>query len=122
MSGASRSRPRAVSDTEPGARFNRYTCADCGGQVVTIDRDDGVTPFLIDCRVTPACPGLMRSAFYRDVAGVPTFAWCRPTPAEYRRLTRAAREHVDRGGLLLYAITDETGAESDSARAVDGER
>src|SRR3974377_965449 len=29
---------------------NVYTCRKCGGHTVTVDRDEGVTPFMIGCR------------------------------------------------------------------------
>ena len=31
---------------------NIYTCPKCGGQTVTIDVDEGVTPFMLRCRAT----------------------------------------------------------------------
>ena len=41
--------------------FNAYTCDGCHRTIVTKDIDEGVTPFMIDCR---DCDGLMKSHFY----------------------------------------------------------
>lgn len=44
---------------------NVYVCQLCGGEVVTVDADEGVTPFMIECRSTPECEGDMYSSFYQ---------------------------------------------------------
>jgi len=44
---------------------NMYTCDECKGTIVTIDREQGVTPFALACRATEGCRGTMTSAFYR---------------------------------------------------------
>lgn len=46
-----------------GAR-NRYTCEKCGEHVITENTFDLVTPFMVGCRVTPGCDGMMTSGFY----------------------------------------------------------
>jgi hypothetical protein len=87
--------------------LNRYTCRECGGSIVTVDREAGTTPMLIDCK-TPGCTGRMGSSFYRvDQHSVPTWEWYRPGKAELKRLSDVEREHVKMGGLLLRKI--ETG-------------
>jgi hypothetical protein len=81
-------------------RKNVYTCDTCLGEVVTIDTDKGVTPFMIFCRATPRCKGFMKSSFYHcDPARVATFEWYRPETIE--GLARESKEHVRKGGLLL---------------------
>jgi hypothetical protein len=87
--------------------FNCYTCTTCGGQIVTVDRDEGVTPFMVRCRAQKDCGGTMHSSFYTNVplALQPTYEWRKPTPQEYRKLDKATRtDHVDRGGLLMYRL------------------
>ena len=85
-------------------RINKYTCEDCGGHVFTIDTDEGVTPFMIRCRATIGCNGMMQSSFYRCEPGTPTYEWRKPTPQEYRKFNSAMKDHCDQGGLNLYPI------------------
>jgi len=89
---------------EPSARLNRYTCSKCGGAFVTVDGAVGVTPFMVGCRTTPGCEGNCYSSMYKSVEGAPSFVWLKPPQGEYQRLSPAAREHVDKGGLHLYPI------------------
>jgi hypothetical protein len=84
---------------------NRYTCQVCGGQIVTIDREVGVTPFMIKCRAPEGCSGDMYSAFYNEVNDEPTYEWRKPTVAEYEKLHPREKDHVDQGGLLIYKIS-----------------
>lgn len=89
----------------PVGAKNRYTCEACGKFIVTIDRDEGVTPFMLKCRATKGCAGTMYSSFYamRD-AGEPSFEWRKPTQGEYKAMNAAMQDHVDQGGLNLYGI------------------
>ena len=87
-------------------RENVYTCQDCGRHTTTIDRDAGVTPFMIGC---PFCDGDAYSAFYPKgprPAHVPppTHEWYRPSLWQRLWLDRAMREHVRLGGLVLREI------------------
>lgn len=88
---------------------NAYTCKKCGGTIVTVDRDTGVTPFGIACRADPSCDGLMNSHFYRGpvVAGSapPAFVWRSPTDEEYHAASEAMKVHYDQGGLDIYPAT-----------------
>jgi hypothetical protein len=77
-------------------------CERCGGQIITVDADDGVTPFALMCRASPNCSGMMYSSFYQGVRGEPTYEWRRPSDAEYAGMSAAMRAHVDQGGLDLY--------------------
>lgn len=56
---------------------NAYACNICQGRVVSIDRDEGVTPFQIRCRATKDCPGWMLSAMYNDGCQIlqPGYEW-----------------------------------------------
>lgn len=85
---------------------NIYTCDTCFGHIVTVDRDDGVTPFMINCRATIECVGTMRSSMYRvfDQSMRATFEWYKPSVLEIGALESGARGHVDKGGLLLRKI------------------
>lgn len=86
-------------------RKNAYVCHVCGGKTVTIDRDDGVTPFMIRCRATKDCEAMAESSFYRcDPTLVPTHEWYRPGAAEIGAATPAMRQHYEMGGLGLREI------------------
>lgn len=83
---------------------NRYTCEHCSQSIVTIDRDEGVTPYCLLCKVTPYCKGFMQSAMYRGIWEEPTHEWRKPTPEEYATLHESVKLHVDMGGLCLHRI------------------
>jgi hypothetical protein len=87
-------------------RLNRYRCEKCHKSIVTVDRDEGVTPFMLNCRRTPGCSGQMTSRFYQveSVWGPPTFEWRKPTKKEYKRMSPAMKQHIDQGGLDIYPI------------------
>lgn len=85
-------------------RKNIYRCRECGGHTITIDVDDGVTPFMIRCRATGRegdCNGMAASTMYRVPFDTPEAAWewFKPEGSEYRKLSKEMREHVDKGGL-----------------------
>ena len=85
---------------------NAYSCLSCGKTIITEDQDEGVTPFMVSCRVTPRCAGMMQSHFYRGPeveSGRPVaFIWRKPTKREYKRSSPAMRQHFDDGGLNIY--------------------
>lgn len=105
---------------------NAYYCETCGGYIVTIDIDDGVTPFMLACRVKGEprsegndCNGMMESMFYpkppwpardgygHEIPTEPSYEWYTPTGAELKRMRRRERdlyEHVRQGGLVLRAV------------------
>jgi hypothetical protein len=83
---------------------NIYICEGCRCSITTIDKDDGVTPYLVKCRVTPGCSKLMRSQFYRvDQVLEPNYEWYKPDDSE--KIERGYEEHVAMGGLLLRKIS-----------------
>lgn len=99
---------------------NGYTCERCWHQTVTIDRDEGVTPFLIRCTSPGPCRGMAKSAFYRvptELGVLATHEWYRPSVAEQRSLDAAELDHVARGGLLMRAIDPANRPEVRSAPA-----
>ena len=76
-------------------------------RIVTIDRDDGITPFMIRCR-HPRCKQRAYSQMYAvDQKLKPTYEWYRPDADEIAELDKATRTHVERGGLLLREIVHE---------------
>lgn len=81
--------------------INQYTCKTCGKHIVTVDRDDGTTPFMIACQRSPACPGPMASHAYRVSQDLhPSHEWYKPVG----KVKPAYRHHVAMGGLLLRPI------------------
>lgn len=84
--------------------LNRYTCDTCRSSIVTVDRDEGVTPFMLGCRASPGCPGMMQSSFYRDVRGAATFEWRKLTPEQLIKASPAMREHARMGGLDIFRL------------------
>lgn len=83
-------------------KLNIYVCDECHGHIVTVDKDDGVTPFMIGCEAK-GCKAVMKSSFYRvfDQSMAPTHEWYRPTEPEIATLQRGAADHVRQGGLML---------------------
>lgn len=96
------------------SRENVYTCPKCRGYTVTVDVDEGVTPFLLDCRASGReadCDGMARSAMYPQgprPAHIPepAWEWFKPTGKAYKRLSPAMKDHVDRGGLDIRRRVD----------------
>ncbi len=80
---------------------NIYVCQKCRGHVVTVDIDNGVTPFIIGCWATDGCKGEMHSSFYRvfDQSMRADFEWYRPD--ETAEMTAHTLNHVRQGGLVL---------------------
>lgn len=93
-------------------KLNIYTCEACRGHIVTRDLGAGVTPFMIGCRATPDCRGMMKSSMYRvfDQSMKESHQWRTPASVdELASLSQWEAEHVSNGGLLLYpaAFSDE---------------
>ncbi len=81
-------------------RKNAYECEDCGAWIVTIDREPGVTPFMVECGI---CRQMATSKFYRVADRMqPTHEWYRPETSN--GLSPWSLEHVSKGGLLLRTI------------------
>jgi len=88
-------------------RKNIYVCRKCRGHIVTVDFDQGVTPFAIGCRATHGCKGMMESSMYRvfDQSIGASHEWYRPTAPELATMPLAVQKHVDQGGLILRRLT-----------------
>jgi len=89
----------------PVGRLNIYVCETCRGHIVTRDRDAGVTPFMVGCRATPGCDGMMKSSMYRvfDQSMAESHEWYRPDSGP-EGLSPGLRAHVEQGGLLLRPV------------------
>lgn len=84
-------------------RWNAWDCPTCGAVLVSIDRDEGTTPFMLACRAT-GCMGSAQSRFYPkgDPPSEPEWEWYRPADGE--AVPERMQEHVLMGGLLLRRI------------------
>jgi hypothetical protein len=91
-------------------KINIYTC-NKGHKTVTIDRDDGVTPFIIACPKCDEPPvlgsgsddGFAQSSFYRVPQNItPEYEWY--TPVNLEGFSQEAREHILNGGLVKRKI------------------
>lgn len=86
---------------------NIYTCP-MEHQTITIDKDEGVTPFMIGCK-HPGCSLPAQSAFYRVdpiTSGPATHEWYKPDIVEIKTLEGKDQilGHIRQGGLLLREI------------------
>lgn len=87
-------------------QINEYTCKSCGGKIVTVNADRGVTPMFIRCRADMMCGGTAVSAGYQvDQAQRPTHEWYRPAGKELRHLDKPMREHIKSGGLKIRRVS-----------------
>ena len=83
---------------------NVYVCED-GHETVTLDRDEGTTPFMMRCR-HDGCTKTSQSKFYRvDQRLVATWEWYKPAADDPCMRDDAVREHVELGGLMPRKIT-----------------
>lgn len=78
-------------------------------RTITIDRDEGTTPFMIGCR-HPRCDKTAYSSFYPDHAQLlhPTHQWYAPARRELKKLRKtdpATYDHCTKGGLILRELT-----------------
>jgi hypothetical protein len=84
------------------SKINKYICQTCAGSIVTVDIDEGVTPFTLNCRATQGCGGKMISEMYRvDQSLKPEFEFYKVTERKLKRMDAATADHCRRGGLLI---------------------
>ena len=88
------------------ARLNKYTCEKCSGTIITIDRDEGVTPFMLKCRIDERCMGSMTSSFYQIKEGNPTHEWYKPDVGEIMKSSPGMKEHYAQRGLNIRKIAE----------------
>lgn len=105
---AERQAPDWRNPQAPGARafgtINIWTCETCGHKTICRDIHEGTTPFIIGC-TKPGCQGDARSGFYRAgpvIADQITHVWRFPTEQEFVALHPLERDHVQRGGLIMF--------------------
>lgn len=86
-------------------KINRYVCEKCGQATITVDSDDGTTPFMTTC-TKKDCKGIAQSCFYQCGQSIkPTHEWYRPIHGEMALIKdQATRDHIAKGGLILRAI------------------
>ena len=84
---------------------NVYVCQACGRKIVTLDIDEGVTPFMIPCKETEGCEeGLMRSCFYSVDQTLPVnYVWFIPKSLD--GYSESMIEHINKGGLDIRKAT-----------------
>lgn len=81
-------------------KVNTYTCDSCDYVTVTVDVDDGVTPFMIGCPAVRCAGGSAKSGMYQvDQNLVPTHEWFKPT--DLSGYSANHRQHVEMGGLVM---------------------
>lgn len=86
-------------------KTNIYECTACFRPVVTIDRDNGVTPMFIAC---PVCKEMSHSHMYLvDQSLRPTHEFYRPPFSTFKKLFGSEQYHVGQGGLMLRKIQTE---------------
>lgn len=107
---------------------NRYTCQKCNSYYITIDKDDGTTPFMAPCQVR-LCDGMAQSEFYRVDQSMPaTHEWYRAGDIEARSMKMHLCQHHDWGGLFLrkasvpMTLREDLEIESDLNKAVKAAR
>lgn len=90
-----------VKDFANNGLKNHYRCEVCRFQIVSIDRESGVTPFTTICN---NCGGYMVSSMYRNVPThiTVTHEWFRPD--NFKGLNAATVAHIKNGGLILRKI------------------
>jgi len=90
---------------ETKGQINIYTCDTCRGEIVTINRNEGVTPAFLSCNTTRSCPGTMASQWYHVPQDLtPDWEWFMPDRKEWRNYSRAMVKHFQMGGLDLRKI------------------
>ena len=96
------------TETRKG-KLNIYTCDVCFEHIVSVDLDEGVSPFMINCQVTDGCKGYMESSIYHvyDQRMRPDIVWYRPTEKEQAKMSQAMRDHITHGGLDMRPMTKE---------------
>jgi hypothetical protein len=80
---------------------NIYVCQKCGHGFVSIDIDEGVTPFMTGC-LRVGCAGWAQSLLYRAdpmLKDIPAaLEWYRPATLDV--LKHSVQVHVEKGGLI----------------------
>lgn len=120
---ARRAAERKICADRGYVRKNVYLCDVCGAGWVSVDIDEGVTPFMDLCPICRTGMGtsLMYNIPQQILAEKPArIEWRKPTPDEVREASPAARHHNQQGGLFRAVAIDgsQTGRETALAAAV----
>lgn len=91
-------------------KINVYVCPN-GHQTITIDIDEGTTPFMMGCRHED-CKQMARSSMYNDAVQSLTPEWEWYKPKNIKRVPKNFRDHVSMGGLLIRNIVTKIGDET----------
>jgi len=83
---------------------NTYICS-INHRTVTIHKDNGVTPFIIDCEYEE-CYRDAKSLFYSEKCQKenPEYEWYRPYFLKYLFMKEYNKDHYRNGGLWLRKI------------------
>ncbi len=79
---------------------NVYICEHCGHGFVTLDCEEGVTPFMTGCL---NCGALAKSMMYnipQQLLGTPAVRWIRPKKSTWGRFPPGIQQHLEKGGLI----------------------
>lgn len=81
---------------------NIYLCPSCGHGFVSLDVDEGTTPFMTKCL---NCSDMAQSMCYaapQEVLGriAPALEWYLPSPNAVKKMSPAVKSHVEKGGLI----------------------
>lgn len=91
----------------PQGRKNQYTCQTCQGSIITVDVDEGTTPFMLLCKATPGCDGFMYSNFYGcDQTLAAQYEFFKP--ASFEGYDAGMLEHLQKGGLDFRKVGGES--------------
>lgn len=85
---------------------NIYICNHCGHGFVSLDVNDGTTPFMTKCL---NCEKMAQSMFYAAPQQMlaetkPAIEWYRPSPLELTTMSQGLRAHVENGGLVSRVV------------------
>ena len=83
-------------------KVNCYVCSSCKDITKSVNKDAGVTPFIIVC----SCGNFAQSTFFNDIVPdkKPKIEFYRPTLEELSELNEAEVTHVLMGGLIEKEI------------------
>jgi hypothetical protein len=85
---------------------NTYICQSCKGSIVTRYDNVGVTPFMLRCRATRGCQGMMQSQFGKIKEGdITTHEWFRRVDVE--NMNPDELQHHLQGGAFIRRIDEE---------------
>lgn len=99
---------------------DKFKCHECGFSVITIERDDGITPYVLPC-LNKGCDSVMLSKFGKKAVVLgksPDYELRFPTEDEYEKMSGKFREKVDNGYLLPFRI-DKSGRDNSSTALID---